>query len=478
MGTTYKTPRSIRPGQSIFIATPAYDSIKPGCMWSLSVTTAELTRKGIPFELSIMHGNCHVDDGRNELVRQFLFESQCSDLVFIDSDVQWNAQMFLRLIKHDEDVVAGAYPLKCFPIKFPVGRILHIKEEPEEKRGLLEVSFAPTGFMRIRRSVFEKLAPKQSKRGKLTPTYRFFERRYTETTYDGGDVTFCRKWIAEGGKVIVDPTLTLEHIGEYRWKGCFLDYLGNPESRALHEGESKDPVPDYKPDHPQTKPQAQPVKGSPVGDPPREGSPTWTAVEALKGGVPVLEHFRILADAWGNKPWAATPEYLGMAYNMACNIRKGGQILECGSGISTTVLAIAAQRAGAILTVLDHSDDWQGKAQGWLKAVGVLDGVVFPSPNIKREIGWYDYAPETPPDLIIVDGPPHYMGTDRLYPLKQPWIGTAGVLLDDASSNALERLKSIKGHWIPFQFGSRPGCVGRAGIDENWTVEQLSNSAA
>ncbi len=472
MGTTYRAARVGGPAQSIFIATTAYELIKPIYAFSLVETVAELCHRGIPFQFVIMEGNCHVDDARNSVVKEFL-ATQCTDLIFIDSDVGWAPRMFLQLITHKtEDIVAGAYPLKSFPQKFPVGRIL--KAHPD---GLLEVSYAPTGFMRIPRGVFEKLIPTTTRRGKEEPIYRFFERRYSETTYDGGDVTFCRKWIARGGKVIVDPRLTLTHSGEYRWTGNFLNFLSKDENRRLHTSKSHDPVPIYKPDHPQvrTTPRQEapklPVSGTPCGKLPEDGV-SHIAIEAMLHGKPTLEHFKALADIWGNKPWAATAEYIELAYKMAMNLPAGSKILECGSGISTIILALAAKRKGLSLITLEHTDEWQNNALSWLEAIDLehTDGakfnlpVEFPKVNVLRQIRWYDYEPKFTPDLIIVDGPPHYIGADRLYPLTQPWIGKAAVLMDDASANVLARLKEITGQWIPITLGGRPACAGRASI--------------
>ncbi|MDP3940660.1 MAG: hypothetical protein Q8R92_21315, partial [Deltaproteobacteria bacterium] len=96
----YRSVNYEKPGQSVFIATPAYESVKAGYALSLAKTVEELTRRGIPRTINLLFGNCHVDDGRNELVRDFLDNTRCTDLVFIDADVMWEPEMFLRLIHH------------------------------------------------------------------------------------------------------------------------------------------------------------------------------------------------------------------------------------------------------------------------------------------------------------------------------------------------------------------------------------------
>lgn len=468
MGAVYKSPRVTRPGQSVFIATAAYESVKPGYAHSLALTTAELTRRGIPFEVYLMHGNCHVDDGRNTLVANFLHETQCTDLVFIDADLKWDPAMFMRLISHDVgNIIAGAYPFKSFPQKFPVGKILNAREN-----GFLEVSYAPTGFMRIPRSVFETLIPYQTKRGKEFPTYRFFERRYTECTYDGGDVTFCRKWIATGGKVIVDPKLTLEHIGEYRWTGCFLDYLAKEENRELHTVNHKDPVPEYRPDQMQQilEPEKIPSNHGATPGKPGNDSKLVTAIKALSCGEIKPEYFTTIADHWGNKPWAAADGYLEMAYRMAIHLEAGSHILECGSGASTIVLACAAKARNLHLTTLEHKKEWEETVRQWLDEYQLY--TAFPSSSINAETGWYDYIPERSPDLMIIDGPPRYLNGEeaRLYPLTQNWAGGTGFLLDDASAEMLETLQQISGEIVPMPLGGRPAAAGRIGKTDQVSV--------
>jgi acetone carboxylase gamma subunit len=39
----------------------------------------------------LLSGNCHVDDARNSVVREFL-ASDCTELVFIDADVSWEPE--------------------------------------------------------------------------------------------------------------------------------------------------------------------------------------------------------------------------------------------------------------------------------------------------------------------------------------------------------------------------------------------------
>lgn len=424
MGCTYATPRTVIVGRSLFIATASYESTKPGYTYSLALTTAELARQGIPFELAIMEGNCHVDDGRNSLVNRFL-AGNCTDMIFIDADLTWDAADVIRMLVHSDDLVCGAYPKKCFPPSYPIGRILHTRND-----GLLEVSYAPTGFMRIKRAVFEKLLPLQSKHGKENPTAVFFERRFNGPTRDGGDVTFCRKWIEAGGKTVVDPFFKFGHIGENRWQGKFIEYLANDENRVKHTTESKDPV---------RTTERDPVTLC-------SEKKQFTVPELIKRiqeGDESLEVFTELANAYGNKPWAATPEYLMTAYKMAKHIEKPNGIWECGSGLSTVVMAAS----GTPVIVYEEHQEWADRIYKILIDCRLFNVRMFVKPIIGK---WFEFQNNIDQDtvgMLAIDGPRRRRGIDRMKPFEYVKKGIQ-FIVDDVTDvkNVSDQVRSANGN--------------------------------
>jgi predicted O-methyltransferase YrrM len=298
----------------------------------------------------------------------------------------WNASDVIKILAHQDDLVCGAYPMKCTPSRFPIGRIF--KTRPD---GLMEVSYAPTGFMRIRRKVFEKLYPGQAKHGREKPTAVFFERKFNGATRDGGDVAFCRKWIATGGKVVVDPHFTFSHIGEYRWTGSFAGYLADEEAVQRH---LDDPGADLTEDAPRTH-----VSRS-LGQ--------WA--DAIRGGDESEEAWRGLAEAYGNKPWAATPELAMIAYRAAKALPEGATILECGSGLTTIALGLA----GRDVLTMEESPEYAERTQAALKECGLIGDIRISPMNCR----WYEMKLDgLAADMIVIDGPRRGEGVDRLWPL-------------------------------------------------------------
>lgn len=207
--------------RSVFIATPVYGPCAPQYVASLYSSVQLLERAGIKSMYGILPGHCYVQTARNHIVHQFL-ESKADDLLFIDADISWSPPDLVRLCGHDEPIVGGVAPFKADDKRFPA---THIGERRAD--GLVEAAVLPTMMLKIQRPVFLKMA--QEGYAPLEhefdwggdpskPTFTFL--RFFAFTMDdvkhitiGEDVTFCAKWKLCGGKLWLDPDMTLSHHG-------------------------------------------------------------------------------------------------------------------------------------------------------------------------------------------------------------------------------------------------------------------------
>lgn len=156
----------------------------------------------------------HAAMGRNQLANDFL-ASDADRLIFLDADVSFERGAILKLAHRKEDLVGGAYRYKLEEESYPVGWL----PDPEGKglqaneSGLLEVAALPGGFLSISRRVFEVLKawnPRPYEHfGKKY--HCFFEMAYRESALYGEDSGFCKDWREAGGKVFLDPELSLTH---------------------------------------------------------------------------------------------------------------------------------------------------------------------------------------------------------------------------------------------------------------------------
>lgn len=210
----------------IFVAIPAYD--RKICVETVRALLNEqnvAALAGVELRISFIPGCSLITHARNQAAKEFL-DSDCDKLVFIDSDVSWEPGNILALAIHKEDFVGGAYRYKDDKEGYPVAWI----DKPElwaNEAGLLEVTMLPAGFLCLTREVFKKLTEKNP--GRL---YSFHDKTFFAFFHcppgDGEDGAFCRDWRDIGGRVWLEPRLTLAHVeGAKKYEGNIGEWLKN-----------------------------------------------------------------------------------------------------------------------------------------------------------------------------------------------------------------------------------------------------------
>jgi hypothetical protein len=164
-----------------------------------------------------------ISRARNTLAAKFLHTKESTHLMFIDADIGWEPWHLLVLLDAQKDVIGGLYPMKSLPVKWCVNGIPGQVEEPGTN--LVEVTKTGTGFLLIKRDVFEKLnahpatKPFNNDIGlpvELNPYMKtYFDTAVRENRYYSEDWTFCENWRDLGGQVFVDKRILLRHVGTY-----------------------------------------------------------------------------------------------------------------------------------------------------------------------------------------------------------------------------------------------------------------------
>lgn len=176
---------------------------------------------------------------RNDLV-YIALDSNIDDLVFVDSDEEWNPQDFLRILSHNVDLVGGT-ARKKIDEEIYVARIL--KGETSLKinkdNGLMEVEGIGTGFTRLSRNCLNILwsnAPAYTDSAKSAKDEIKNNRRmiFNITINDEGlftseDISMCNLWKSTGGKVWLDYKITCNHIGTKKYVGNFENWLARQQ---------------------------------------------------------------------------------------------------------------------------------------------------------------------------------------------------------------------------------------------------------
>ena len=378
----------------IFLATPTYDG-KVGQAYTIALAQSIilLASKGVGVTYANLGGDCHVDDARNSLVRDFM-ESKCDSMIFLDADVGWRAEDLLELALSKPDFVAGVYPKKTqfgpeeYPVWVEPGTTLQANAE-----GLVEVHGVPTGFLKMSRNCLEIMHKDHGERKhfgqakedpKRMPITILFERTYENGFRWSGDYGFCRKWMKSGGKIYVNPEWTFVHEGEKQWTGQlgkhWRDTFGVTKAIEIND---------------MTK-----------------------AITQLRDGTAGLETMGEIYRIWDN-PYAATPDMLFTLMLLARSAK--GPILECGSGISSLVMALSTDQT---VHAFEHSPVWAQYLENKCRYYGINNLEIHCEPL--QDYGayeWYSY-PTGLPDfaLVVCDGPP---STPNDRPLKG---GRSGLL--------------------------------------------------
>ena len=177
---------------------------------------------GLNWTVETLSNESLISRGRNTLTARFLNNKESTHLMFIDSDIGWEPWHLLVLLNRDVDVIGGLYPMKSMPVKWCVNGFEGAEEGPDH---LQEVTKTGTGFLLIKREVFEKLNAHPAVKpfvndiglpAELNPYMKtYFDTAVREGRYYSEDWTFCENWRDIGGKVWVDKRVLLRHTGNY-----------------------------------------------------------------------------------------------------------------------------------------------------------------------------------------------------------------------------------------------------------------------
>lgn len=231
-------------GRKLFIAIPAYDfKVSLKLATSLARFCQQAPQHGIDVQIGSICGCSVVSRARNLLMQDFL-ESECTELLFIDADINFDPEAIFRLMAW-----GGSDPKKGIVATPPRVRDTKLRyicdmEQSEDGslimngQGLIRAERVATAFMWVRREVFEKLVSEN-------PEWQYYDQRSDRMLsavfdfdtrpegYIGEDFLFCDRVRAAGYEVWIDPANTLGHMGVQEYIGHFGEDVLAPMVRGL-----------------------------------------------------------------------------------------------------------------------------------------------------------------------------------------------------------------------------------------------------
>ena len=166
------------PKYRIMVGTPVHSECSIHYTQALLKFQQKCMQKNILVSFTLYKSSL-VQQGRNLIVSEFLNESnKYTHLLFIDSDIDFQAESIFKMLDKDKDIIAVPYPMKYIDwgkIKRRTD-LLKLTDEKDIAKagfhypikvegmsevvvedGVAEVTHAPTGCMLIKREVLEKM---------------------------------------------------------------------------------------------------------------------------------------------------------------------------------------------------------------------------------------------------------------------------------------------------------------------------------
>jgi hypothetical protein len=239
---------------SILFCTPCYGGMLHAAhSRSCMLLKEDLTKLGVEHDWLTGDRESLVHRGRMEMTVSFLNRKEFSHMMWLDADIEFTSHDVAALWNLNTDIAVGCYAMKKRDEQwFAAWKDGKLVKDLDQFKEPIEVDYAGTGFMLIRREVIETLAEnlKQTERAckalveRLSPAVSETEAALLRkmltgvaAEYDGPngrvpalymtpiindgleseDYHLCRIAREAGFKIIMDPAVRLGHWGQYRY---------------------------------------------------------------------------------------------------------------------------------------------------------------------------------------------------------------------------------------------------------------------
>lgn len=253
----------------VFLSTPCYGGL---CLeqYATSIINLQLTllRENIQMFIDTTENESLVHRARNVSVGRFMQKSDADYFMFIDADIHFDPASVVRLIRSGHDVSVACYPKKFVDwdqaaeaVKAGDERNLGMLSSSlvvnfgasslKVENGFIPILDGPTGFMLIKRSVFEKMQEHYSDLWCVNDHQNRDFDKYcalfdcmidpVSKRYLSEDYAFCRRWQQIGGKIYADIQTTLGHVGNLPFSGNLHERLKGLKTLKNKNEDRSDP---------------------------------------------------------------------------------------------------------------------------------------------------------------------------------------------------------------------------------------------
>lgn len=207
------------------IGTPCYDGRLDVWYVNSLVNTVKLAKdRGIDLIPIWVSFDSLIQRARNDTIFAAI-EGDFDDIIWIDSDIEWDPEWIFTLLNYTEDVVGGTYRKKNDREEYVIKQ--QTLTPPNPTTGLIEVNGLGTGFVKMSRAAFLYLwntstpyvDPKDGKERRL-----IFDIAVKNNLLMSEDIFAFEKLTSGGFKIWLDPKMCCSHIGPYKFVGNFQNF--------------------------------------------------------------------------------------------------------------------------------------------------------------------------------------------------------------------------------------------------------------
>ena len=208
------------------IGTPTYDGkLDTWYVNSLIRTIKESAERGVEITPIWVGYDALIQRARNDIIH-LAIQDKFDDMIFIDSDIEWDPLDFYKLLEYSTDVIGGTYPKKNDNEEYVVRQ--DTTQKVDNKTGLLRVAGLGTGFVKLSRKAMLYLwdisemyiDPKDNVERRM-----IFDVAIKNSKLYSEDINMFEKLSDGGFEIWLDSLITCNHIGMKKYTGNFSDWV-------------------------------------------------------------------------------------------------------------------------------------------------------------------------------------------------------------------------------------------------------------
>jgi len=251
---------------TLAILTPCYGGLCYSNYTTCLINTIKIFEScNFPVTINFLNNDSLVPRARNNLIGSTMLSQEITHFIFIDGDIMWNPIDVIKLILSDKLIIGGVYPKKKYAFDKIVSNpsvisnwiekknkinkntsdetiiknnlvnynLNYLSSNLEINNNITEVKHLATGFMMLKREAIEQMIQNFSETKYIDDTgflskensiytYALFDCGVVNGNYYSEDWLFCNRWSSIGGKIYVDISIDLVHIGTEYYEGSFI----------------------------------------------------------------------------------------------------------------------------------------------------------------------------------------------------------------------------------------------------------------